>query len=310
MTELEYFSELKNHLLRIFCEANPHFNGGLKDFGVREIARFQEMLQEKTGGRVSEKWFYTHLKKDHDRLPRIDVLDLLSEFVGYENWAGFKTTLGHQATAKEKNQKLNYRKVMVLIAAGLFAFFTFMMVVSAWNIGSMVKYEICIVDMMTNKRIVEVPIKVEVFRKGESPEIFRPDEKGCFVFEIEGEQIEFTLQANYYQTDTIKRILREENQKETIALRRDDYAWMIHVFSENKIADWEKRKEQLEMMIAEEAMIFQVDEQSGRAMELFNKPEFIDKLTLPISSLGKLEVLRTEYDEEGKIKTLHFCQKK
>ncbi len=94
MTELQYFTKLKAALLRKFCEVNPHWQGGLKDFGVREIARFQEMLQEETGGRVSEKWFYTHLKKDQEKLPRVDVLDLLSQFVGSENWAGFQSAVG------------------------------------------------------------------------------------------------------------------------------------------------------------------------------------------------------------------------
>ena len=31
-------------------------------------------------GRISEKWFYTHIKSNSGKLPRIDMLNILSEY--------------------------------------------------------------------------------------------------------------------------------------------------------------------------------------------------------------------------------------
>lgn len=306
MTELQHFRELKAALLRKFCEANPHWQGGLKDFGVREIARFQEMLQEETGGRVSEKWFYTHLKKDQEKLPRVDVLDLLSQFVGFENWSSFQSAVhGSQSTVYE-GRNPNRRKILAL---GMLVFITLLAALTGLTIGNEKKYEACFVDAMTQQPI-EAEIIIEELRKNESPIIFQADENACHTFHISEEKITFAVQTKYYRADTISRILQKKKYSEIIRLQRDDYAWMIHVFSSGKLEDWKKRRSQLDLMIAEDAMIFQVSAESGRAMELFNKSDFITKLTLPVSSLGELEILQTEYDVNGKIKVMRFCQKK
>ena len=310
MTDLEYFSELKAVLLRKFCEANPYFKGGLKDFGVREIARFQNILQEKTGGRVSEKWFYTHLKKDHGKLPRVDVLDLLSQFGGHENWAAFQSAVGSPQLPVPSRKKTRRRNILAFMAIGALAFFTLMAALGGLPFENKKTYEACFVDGMTGRPLNGVEIHVREIKENESPRAYVADGNACFLFENPGDKITFSFRADYYRADTIVRILREQKQKESIPIYRDDYAWMIHVFSSGKIGDWKKRRTQLGEMIADGAMIFQVDANSGRAMELFNKPEFITKLTLPVSSLGELEILQTKYDETGKIQSIRFCQKK
>ena len=52
---------------------------------------FQEDLFQEVKGKVSEKWFYTYFKNDAPKLPRIDMLNLLSSYVGFENWYAFKS---------------------------------------------------------------------------------------------------------------------------------------------------------------------------------------------------------------------------
>ena len=91
MNDLEYFQQLKSALLKQYKAEHPHFEGMLSDFKGREIINFQEMLMEKVQGRISEKWFYTHLKVNrNEKLPRQDMLDLLSRFTGFQHWDDFK----------------------------------------------------------------------------------------------------------------------------------------------------------------------------------------------------------------------------
>ena len=57
-----------------------------------------------TKGSISERWFYMHLKKEvSEKLPRIDTLDLLSQYCGYQNWRDF---VRQQNEKQEQDAKL------------------------------------------------------------------------------------------------------------------------------------------------------------------------------------------------------------
>ena len=114
------------------------------------------------------------------------------------------------------------------------------------------------------------------------------------------------ISSPYYKTDTIVRILKKLNHNEIISLHANDYALMIHFFSQMKVADWEKRRSRLEKMIDDGAMIYQVfSDKKATGMDLFNKQEFIDKLTMPSGSLKNIEILETKFSQE-KITVLKF----
>ena len=131
------------------------------------------------------------------------------------------------------------------------------------------------------------------------------NENGCFEFS-DTEKIKIVVEGFYYQTDTITRVLQKEKRKEIIPLQRDDYALMIHFFSNSKIEDWKKRRAQLSEMIADDAVIFQVPKgEELEGMAIFNKEEFINKMTTPVGSLKNLKILKTEY-RAGKIIRLRF----
>ena len=80
---------------------------------------------------------------------------------------------------------------------------------------------------------------------------------------------------------------------------------MIHYFSNSKLTDWKRRKAQLEIVFSEDAMIYQIDPDGQLGMDILNKSEFINKLTIPINSLRNIEVLQTKY-KAGKIVELRF----
>lgn len=111
----------------------------------------------------------------------------------------------------------------------------------------------------------------------------------------------------YYKTDTITRIVKKLNGNEIISLHANDYALMIHYISQMKVDDWGKRRARLESMIDDGAMICQVytENRQSTGMELLNKQEFIDKMTMPSGSLKNIEVLDTKF-RNGKIMILRF----
>jgi len=72
------------------------------------------------------------------------------------------------------------------------------------------------------------------------------------------------------------------------------------------VEDWRKRRDYLGEIIDDAALIYQVvNSKNEVGMELFNKEEFIDKLTMPSSSLKHLEILETKFQKE-KILVLRF----
>jgi hypothetical protein len=114
------------------------------------------------------------------------------------------------------------------------------------------------------------------------------------------------VETPYYHTDTIVRTLNRYNRKENIKLKIDDYAVMIHYFSKNNVNDWLKRRKDLDEMFSDSVKIFQVlNETVG--MEIYNKWEFINKLTLPTNSLQDIEIIDAKYHGE-KITRLRFKQ--
>ena len=80
-----YFEKLKEAITEVF-NSNNGSSFKIQEWKGSMITSFQEDLFQKTKGRVSEKWFYTYCKKTPDKLPRIDTLNLLSVYSGYQSW--------------------------------------------------------------------------------------------------------------------------------------------------------------------------------------------------------------------------------
>ncbi|MBW8361606.1 MAG: hypothetical protein K0M56_05390 [Kaistella sp.] len=92
MTDLEllHFDQLKNEVQSQYLENHtPSFDEISKWKGI-DIIYFQEDLRKKAKGNISEKSFYTYFKSPVTRLPRIDMLNLLSVYAGYVSWYDFK----------------------------------------------------------------------------------------------------------------------------------------------------------------------------------------------------------------------------
>lgn len=93
MTDLDllHFEQLKKEVQAQYLkEHTPSYDDISKWKGI-DIIYFQEDLRKKAKGNISEKSFYTYFKNSPvTKLPRIDMLNLLSMYAGYESWYEFK----------------------------------------------------------------------------------------------------------------------------------------------------------------------------------------------------------------------------
>ncbi len=93
MTDLDllHFEQLKKDVQAQYLkEHTPSYDDISKWKGI-DIIYFQEDLRKKAKGNISEKSFYTYFKNSPvTKLPRIDMLNLLSIYAGYESWYEFK----------------------------------------------------------------------------------------------------------------------------------------------------------------------------------------------------------------------------
>ncbi|UFH30946.1 hypothetical protein LNP04_13285 [Chryseobacterium sp. C-71] len=93
MTDLDllHFEQLKKDVQAQYLkEYTPSYDDISKWKGI-DIIYFQEDLRKKAKGNISEKTFYTYFKNSPvTKLPRIDMLTLLSVYAGYTSWYEFK----------------------------------------------------------------------------------------------------------------------------------------------------------------------------------------------------------------------------
>jgi len=89
--DLLHFEQLKKDVqAKYLKEYTPSYDEISKWKGI-DIIYFQEDLRKKAKGNISEKSFYTYFKSSPvSKLPRIDMLNLLSIYAGYDSWYDFK----------------------------------------------------------------------------------------------------------------------------------------------------------------------------------------------------------------------------
>ncbi len=259
----------------------------LSDWSLNDIRDFQADLEAECKSSLSEKWVYTHFKNEGDRLPRIDVLNLLSAYVGYKSWDEFLRKQNDNAPHKG-------RKIPLWVPL-----FTAMVVLSAL---SWILYP------------RQAPMVI-VFKDAYTQ---APIDVGELYLKINGQTMATASISSPTPGDTLladgpyyklKRIALPNTPADTffVELLPDDYALMLNFFSRSTTDDLDKRRTQLLKAIHAEAKIFQ-SHPAYEGIELLNRDEFIDRLTLPINSLKNLEIQHILYKDE-KIYRLQFLQK-
>lgn len=320
-----WFELLKKEIADTYRKTYPSCPTSIEEWKGQDIVNFQEELITKVKGRISEKWFYTHIKSRGEKLPRIDMLIMLSQYAGYQDWRDFTSKkkdftketevqepiIPSQAVKIQSEKEIKPEitssdksiKLIPWILSGSIILIVVMVLVFK---ESPKTYRCCFTNLNEQSLVPNSKIDVHLLNEHESPISITSDNNGCFEFKTFKEKVRFVVSSPYYKTDTIIRFLGEPLKEEKIKLQTNDYALMIHYFSTSNINDWKQRRIQLEDMIAKDAKVFQVVI-DGSGMELYNKEEFINKLTMPLKSLKNIEIIETKYSG-NQISLLRFIQ--
>jgi hypothetical protein len=296
------YSLLRKEIASAMKKSFPGINPDVSEWKGQEITDFQEDLLIKVSGRISEKWFYTHMKSSNESLPRIDVLNMLSQYSGYKNWDDFRYKNSESIQFSETIKKTN--KIFIIIP--LIIFGVMILLFALYKIINTQNYLFTFIDADTGDVILNSKIQADLILKDETPVTYISDSSGNIILRTDQSKIKLVVSAPCYLNDTIIRIIKKFNRHEQVKLRSDPYSLMIKYFSQTDVKAWETRREQLDKMISENAMICQLpDQKYGSGMELYNKWEFIDKLTMPASSLRSIEIVNSRY-ENNQIVILRF----
>ena len=284
-----HFNALKTAVISKFLE-NHSASTNVKDWNGDDIALFQEDLFSEVKAKVSEKWFYTYFKNDAQKLPRIDMLNLLSSYVGFEHWNAFKAV----PISEEQIKKKSFPWPVIFIPIAL----VFLVTMNSKN-----TFTFCFLDNMTSKTLKDIPINIKVLKDDESPLYFKTDSLGCFTYKTKEDKIRFVVSSPYHKTDTIVRSIHTNNNS-FVRLHSDDYALILKYYTDGNVKDWTSHKQKLSKLFHDEAQIYRLyDNTIG--VEILSKDDFVRLLTIPTQTLKKIKVLDQRYQND-QIITLKF----
>lgn len=338
ISEIELFEILKKEISKHFFESNSADSTNISEWKGQDIVSFQEDLFKKSKSTVSEKWFYTYFKTDFKKLPRIDMLNILSQYVGFSGWSEFsnyQNTLAYQTKMVEKtaeeeaviqveSQKASNSVEKVTTSEtenpkepkpkakkkGIFNAFLFSVtglivvgIISYFAFVYQPTYEFCFIDADRNKTITE-PIEITVARQNFTP-LELSTERGCLEFSSKEDTLLMIIRSTYYKQDTFKIDLRLYQGRETIRLQPDDYKVMLRHYS-NSSQSVKARIKMLDQLIDDNALIYQVYDNEFFGVEVLSKKQYINLMSLPTTSLKNFTLIDAEKNKNGKIIKIKF----
>lgn len=286
--ERETFDLLKTRIAETVAE-RLGIRKELRDWSLNDIRDFQADLEAVCKSSVSEKWVYTHFKNVSERLPRIDVLNLLSAYVGCRNWDDFVAShFRADATSTPAALKHTRRWLILALVAGL-------AVVVWWSIRPEGRALLILVDAYTRE-----PLQPESLSVSLNGMAIRYD--GA----VEVRPGDTVIAEGPYYKQRVVVVPSKADGSVFAEVFPDDYALMLSFFSRSTADDLDKRRTQLIEAIHPSARIFQSHPQY-EGIEMLNRDEFIDRLLLPLNSLRNLEIQHVLY-EDDRIFRLQFTQ--
>lgn len=371
--DLLHFEQLKCEIQARYLENHIPSDENIANWKGIDIIYFQEDLRKQSKANISEKSFYTYFKASPAlKLPRIDILNLLSIYAGYISWYDFKknhplaqeivenftqnatisieklenfepvlvnSTIEKELISTEKNEGENgilqintddnqidtvnsntfnhastptksKKKVFRdYILAGITALFAILAGYLGFGDAIFGKtYTFCFSDADRNSPITNT-LEVKVYKKNESPLLFRIKPKECFYYPTKDDVLKMEISSPFYENLEVNRSLKNAPEQETIELKPDDYKMAVYYFSKKDMRESAEqikiKRRQLENLISEDAVIYQVFDSEIYGIETLNRQKYITLLTIPTTSLKNLNIIEMT-KENGKIVTIKF----
>ncbi|MBS1573131.1 MAG: hypothetical protein JST62_12100 [Bacteroidetes bacterium] len=365
--DILHFEQLKNEVqAQYLTKHNPSYDEISKWKGI-DIIYFQEDLRKIAKANISEKSFYTYFKtKPVTKIPRIDLLNLLSIYCGYASWYEFKkknlfenesveeieleennidsineteklpsrvevseetnlltvespkeililqnrntdnelistNPVIHTIDEKKKVNSIVKQYFWVAFSVILLCLVTFFAFKDKF-ISKQYTYKFIDADRNSN---INADLDVKILNKNESPILIKVLPNQPFVYTTKNKELTMVVSSPYYKSDTIQRNLTTAPETESIELKPNDYAIMLYYYSKS-IKDLKKKRENLDNLINNNAIIYQVFDNEKYGVETMDKQRYISLVTLPTTSLENLDVIDIVGDKKGKINMIKF----
>jgi len=369
--DLLHFEQLKAEVQAEYLKNHhPSYDEISKWKGI-DIIYFQEDLRKKAKGNISEKSFYTYFKTvPSSKLPRIDMLNLLAIYAGYQSWYDFKknhlfaneiisehekpseiliadeekleistekqaetvfstpekviptiektTTTEIQPSLEEtktsvptssssqrifKNPLISLIKQYFWLISSV-VLMTMVLILVFWQRIFATDYKFTFIDADRNTKIKDI-IEIRVLKENETPiryiinsgKDIEDDELGVFRFPTQSKTLAMEVNSPFYRKDTIYRNLDPARTNETIELEPDVYAQALYYYSTNDIS---KKREELDKIISNNALIYQVFDNETYGVETLDKQKYIGLVTTPTTSLKNFKMIETKVSPETK----------
>ena len=369
--DLLHFEQLKAEVQAEYLKNHhPSYDEISKWKGI-DIIYFQEDLRKKAKGNISEKSFYTYFKTvPSSKLPRIDMLNLLAVYSGYQSWYDFKknhlfanefisenekpseiiiadeekleistekpteitfstpekaipsiektTTAEIQPVLEEtktsvatssssqrifKNPLISLIKQYFWLISSV-VLMTMVLILVFWQRIFATDYKFTFIDADRNTKIKDI-IEIRVLKENETPiryiinsgKDIDDDDVGVFRFPTQSKTLAMEVNSPFYRKDTIYRNLDPARTNETIELEPDVYAQALYYYSTNDIS---KKREELDKIISNNALIYQVFDNETYGVETLDKQKYIGLVTTPTTSLKNFKMIETKVSPETK----------
>lgn len=299
MNPLELFYKLKQRILETYRNSYPYFQGDWRTFSSKDIRQLIDLVEEKLNERVSEKWIYTHLKPEsNEKLPRKDMLDIFSRFVGYSDWEEFIFKNREKERSKISSEKRQKNKWIIWIGVGALIFATGWLVYSFYLKKSNPK-TIEIKNEFTNDPIQSDEVQVFKIDENKKEPIEITDSK----IQLENTDEKIVVESPYFETKEVH-INDTDNE---IQLKPEDYAMVLKTFINSDLNGWEERKEKLNKILSDDLEVILLSKENLGA-EYLNKTEFSEKLIIPTSETKKMKIIHLETSDQKQITFIRIQQ--
>ncbi|WP_336962726.1 hypothetical protein [Chryseobacterium contaminans] len=381
MTDLDllHFEQLKKDVQGQYLKEYTPSQDDISKWKGIDIIYFQEDLRKKAKGNISEKSFYTYFKTSPvTKLPRIDMLNLLSIYAGYDSWYEFKKQhlfagellLENENLEEEEinelektvsaapelpkteiqpkkveiqpiensvlqktnteNQEINKKTITnseVEISTiptkknffkkNAWALITSVLIAITGLLGFKdvlfsKTYTYCFIDKDRGTFVINT-LDIMVIKENESPLMYKIKPGECFSYSTKDKNLKMKISAAFYEPLEVSRNLENAPEEEKIELKPDDYKMAAYYFSrkditgnsEEQVALIKQKRNQLENLISNNAVIYQVYDNNTYGIEKIDKQKYITLVTTPTTSLKNLNVIEMKKDN-GKIVSIKF----
>ncbi|MBP1166114.1 lipopolysaccharide export LptBFGC system permease protein LptF [Chryseobacterium sp. PvR013] len=383
MTDLDllHFEQLKKEVQGQYLKEYTPSQDDISKWKGIDIIYFQEDLRKKAKGNISEKSFYTYFKTSPvTKLPRIDMLNLLSIYTGYDSWYEFKkqhlfagelllenenleeeeinelektvssapelpkteiqpkkpeintpqnTDLQKSNTDNQNVTKNNTTTNEIEISSvplkknffkkNAWALVTSVLITITGLLGFKdvlfsKTYKYCFIDKDRGVSVINT-LEIMVVKENESPLMYKIKPGECFYYSTKDKNLKMRISAPFYEPLEVNRNLENAPEEEKIELKPDDYKMAVYYFSikdikggnpDEQVALIKQKRNQLENLISNNAVIYQVYDNDTYGIESLNKQKYITLVTTPTTSLKNLNVIEMKKDNKGKIVSIKF----